>query len=239
MLLKTFLLGNALHYNGANMYDRTDFSVLSSNATKWTWKVWFKIDAAGTFTLYSHHNSGSYRRVLQVTGTTLQSQVRNGTNATQTWTGTIDINTWYCWFVVFDGAGATPADRVKHYLGKVGTDANLVQLTLAFGLTTPTVLSSIPGGTARIFWGSIFATGNFLNGVMDERAMWNAALTYDECNAMYNGGDGGENLATNCVYYQKLDESNPATIAVEEIAGLNTELINCTFTPGTDGWEAH
>ncbi len=235
-----FDFGNALHYNGANMNDRTEFTTLSASVNKWTWKVWFKIDANGSYYMYTHYNNSSRRRQLEVGNTFLRSNVRNAVNSAQTYTGTIKLNTWYCWFIVYDySAGATNGDRVKFYLGEAGVDANLVQLTLGFSNNVPSALSTIDG-VSRIFWGSAFGSGlSTFNGVMDERAMWDVGLTYSQCDAMYNGGNGAENLAANCVFYQKLDESDPATVAVEEIAGLDTTLVNCTFTPGTDGWEAH
>lgn len=229
--------GNALHYDGTNDYDLTAFSTMSASATKWTWKIWFKLDVNGTYTLYSHYNNASRRRTITVSNTNIVTNIRNGINSVQTYTGAIALNTWYCLFVVFDGTQSTDATRIKFYLGKVGTDANLVDVTLSFTLATPTVLSTIDG-TSAIYWGSFLNAANWLNGWMDERAMWSNALSYAQCDTMYNGGNGATNLATDCVFYQKLNESGTTTTAVEEISALNTTLTGFNFD-ANDGWGAH
>lgn len=85
---------------------------------------------------------------------------------------------WFHAVMVYDGSGAADADRLKLYI-------NGVDQSLTYNATIP---SSITGtGTFRISGGA----GNmWWDGLVDEAAVWERAITPAEVDDLYNGGDG-------------------------------------------------
>jgi len=91
----------------------------------------------------------------------------------------MSANTWYHVAVVYDGAGANNAARLKIYIDGVAA-------TMGYSGTIP---ASLPDGTAPVEVGRFNNLGRYMHGRIDEMAMWSRALTADEVAWLAEGHD--------------------------------------------------
>ena len=94
------------------------------------------------------------------------------------WSGT----DWVHVVVNYDGSGTTNADKVQIYF-------DTVQQTL--GGLTQNIPSELKTDSSVFMVGvNPFASNPYLNGKMDELALWSRTLTTDEISDLYNAGSG-------------------------------------------------
>lgn len=177
------IIDGGQNFDGNNDFiDAGDITELNG-ASAFTVIGWYnQTDLSVIAFLFSKLNDGSNDITAETFSNRLYIEIGNGGNAYAYWSGyssTISANTWYHAAFVFDGSGATNADRIKLYI-------NGVQRTLNFGG------SSIPTTTANL------ASYNFQlsktpypwNGGMDEVAVFDRALNSSEISEYYNSGLG-------------------------------------------------
>lgn len=149
------------------------FGVLpnSSIATKWLYNT------QGEWSMQTNAGAGTQLHCL------IASALDDGGGNLGTTTGANFVeNTWYHIVMVFDGDGATNADRLKVYI-------NNVMDTLSFTGTIPSVMQN---GTADFVIGKWPGLNRNWFGYIDETAIWSRALSGAEVTELYNGGAGLE-----------------------------------------------
>lgn len=104
----------------------------------------------------------------------------------------ISVGAWTHVVAVYDGGGATDADKVQIYL-------NGTLRTLTFAGTIPTTIST--AGTPAFRVASIGAA--YMDGTMGNLALFGRALSSADVTALYNGGSGVR-YADNAVSYTSL-----------------------------------
>lgn len=94
------------------------------------------------------------------------------------WSGT----DWVHVVINYDGSGSTNADKVQVYFDGVSR---------TLGGITQNIPSELKTDSSDLRIGHYASlSGSYLNGKMDELAMWSRTLTTDEIADLYNGGSG-------------------------------------------------
>jgi hypothetical protein len=96
---------------------------------------------------------------------------------------------------VFDGAGATNADRLKIYV-------NAVSQTLTF---TGTIPATVPASTASVLFGTWGALTLFLNGKMDDARIYDRAFSASEIEDKY-AARGADAIYNSIIGRWRMDE---------------------------------
>lgn len=224
----TFSFGNALQFNGANMSLNGHVNSQLSGLDKLTINFWCKLEAStSAMTILGASNAGVTQGLLlrlASTSRNLNCYIVNGTGGVYT-TNVADgipLNTKTHIMIKIDLTQAAVADRF--YIEKNGT---VVTFTPPASVPATIGASGIP-----TIWGAKSPVANYLDGWLDELAINTNANGY----STYNGGLGREPESANRLVYLKLNESNPATTAVDETGTDNYTVTNCTFTPSIDGF---
>ncbi len=131
--------------------------------------------------------------------------------------------TWFHVVVVFDGSGATNADRLKIYFATQSAGHQL-QVIDYFG----TIPSALTNSTTSLRFGE--ATGASMDGRIDDIRIWNIPKTI----AQLDNGYKVELVDTNpgLIGYWKCNDGSGATVAAT-IGGFNG-----TITNGTPTWSS-
>jgi hypothetical protein len=93
--------------------------------------------------------------------------------------GTITANTWYNSVMVFDGGGATNADRLKLYI-----NGSLIPLSFVGTIPTQTGTMLLKG----LHIGERYSGVQYLEGNIDEVSLFSNSLTQQNVTDLYNGG---------------------------------------------------
>jgi len=135
--------------------------------------VWFKPTSSGQVVDIGYRPSSTSLFGFTMAGSTAFFNVRNGANNSYTITS------------------AMPADtNWHHYLGvfNAGTVAVYIDGSVVSGTVSGTTPSTI-GSTAGDFYiGRFGDSTNYAAGLIDEVALWDAALDSDDASALYNSG---------------------------------------------------
>lgn len=131
-------------------------------------------------------------------------------------TGSWAIGQWHHLAFTYNGSGAANADRLKIY-----RDGQLQ--TLAF---TGTIPASLTDSTAGVLLGGL---GAYLNGSIDELAIWNRSLTSQEiqslysepvpCGAIHRADSNSDNCVDNLELFAFIDKwkINSSDVSIREI----------------------
>ena len=165
--------------SGNTRYDLGSFAQdVLANQTAATISTWYKVNTSNNQLLVDFYDATPRSRfAIQVYLTSgiyvyLNDKSYNITN------NTVDGN-WHHVAAVFDGSGATNADRLKIYLdGSNITGGGYVG-------TMPTALGAFATSPNSYIGDSPAFTGNF-DGYIDETAIWTAALSEDTIQAIYD-----------------------------------------------------
>jgi hypothetical protein len=172
------------------------------SATNFSISCWFKpsLNALkGVFTWFSGgagwielstNSNGSLNAIITDVGVT---------NLGVTPTGIISINTWVNAVMVFNGSGATNADRLKLYI-----NGSLITFS-SFSGTIPTSTGTMLSGSLNV--GERYNGVNYFNGNIDEYSIFNYSLSAAE--ALTVGGSTPTDLsilATPPTHWYKMGE---------------------------------
>jgi hypothetical protein len=175
-------IGGALSFDGSNDYvDMGDVAVLN-NATAFTITTWVKdSDFADGGRLFHKRNGDNNDIMFGIwSDNQFYVEVGNGQNSYGLFSGYSSIvssGVWYHIAMVYDGLGATDADRLKLYINGVERV-----------MTYPS--GSIPSSTADLS-GFPFTVakertaGDFFKGLVDEVRIYNRALSVSEVTDLY------------------------------------------------------
>jgi len=167
--------------------DSVDFDF----TTAMSWSIWVKPETltAAAHALISKFADGSqaaYRLRTDGSGNIiclLADQLTDNDDAgcPQGSVGGLSVGVMAHLVIIYNGAGATNADRLKIYL-------NNVLQTLSF---TGTIPASLLDSTAALCFGlNIVGGAAEYDGIIDEVGCWNRLLTTDEISDLYNNGNG-------------------------------------------------
>jgi hypothetical protein len=143
------------------------------NATEFSISCWFKPELAAVNGIWTWFDGadGWLELNCSADGSMIANVTRfNHTSATYgiAAAGTLTADTWYNATVVFDGSGATNADRLKLYV-----NGNLI--TLTFIGTIPTQTGTMLSSGLHI--GERFNGQNYFNGNIDEVSIFDSAIS--------------------------------------------------------------
>ena len=178
---------NALHFDGVN--DVVDCGTMASvfeNVSTYTVESWLMFEnLSSSNSVFGKRLSDSQRDfVLQGSGSTMRAMVSGGFG----WpSGSLTTNTWYHFAVVYNGGGATNADRLKMYI-------NGTLQTLTFSGTVPSTTPVATGSRFTIgqeYSGStpISGTGGVccgFAGKVEELRIWTTARTSAQISSNMN-----------------------------------------------------
>jgi len=204
-----FIANNfSMEFDGVSSYvNAGDLSILSG-ATAVSVSLWFNRDTT-TNQFLLDLKDGSSRIGLQLyLSNSIYFYVNN---KSYFHSSSPSINQWYNLVYVFNGSGGTNADKLKMYLNGVELTGGTYSGTIdsAIGAFTSSMTSNI---------GRIPSTSYF-NGKIDEVAIWNAALSSDAVQEIYNAtynntgkvldlntDSGNYNASSNLVYFNRLGD---------------------------------
>lgn len=209
-----------------------DFSACESQSafTICGWALKDNVANGGTlFRKISTSTSSLGAYFTNVSGMKFVVEVRNGAANYAVWdfAGVISNNTWFHWALVFDGGGATNADKLKLYVNKVSR-------TLTFTLNVPT---TTPANTATAYLGWDTSVTALVGKMKDVRA-YSAALSQSRIDALYDNTSAPYIDTTNLLSQWQMNdytESKPAMITNTGggIYPADSVLVYSKFEEGT------
>ncbi|MCX8194903.1 MAG: LamG domain-containing protein, partial [Candidatus Micrarchaeota archaeon] len=168
--------GRSLYFNGAS-YANTTSNILNG-ASQFTFSVWINPSALGNWRgIISKYINDSNVTALQIhSDGSVYFDIDSGNNVNgYTSGGLITAGNWHHLALVFNGSGATNADKVKIYV-------NGVQRSLTFSGTLP---SATVSNNAPLTIGGLNSSLNLYTGLIDEVKIWNRSLNADEIYVEY------------------------------------------------------
>lgn len=176
----------------------------------WSFCGWFKEDTLGSPDEYVDKFAAAQTAIkIRKTNNVKVRIDLNSTsnNAQDTNNMSISNGVWYHTCVVYNGGGATDADKVQHYV-------NATSQTLTFAGTIPTSITNTTsqwqiGGGVTGFWGP---------GNIDEVTFWSTNLDQTAVTALYNSGHPGKPSTTNLVAYYHMGEWETFPTAIDNTA---------------------
>lgn len=182
--IATGKLGRAGSFDGINSYLNMNNIPALSNTAHYSISAWVYLKGYSTYNtnvLYSKYVDDNNYMHGQI-DTNVYSMLANGGNSYGgTTNNPISLNNWYLLTFVFDGDGATDADKSKVYV-----NTTLQTLTFA-GASVPTTT----GSNSNPFYIAHRPTNSyFFNGTIDEFQIYNRSLNSSDIAYLYNSGAG-------------------------------------------------
>jgi hypothetical protein len=166
-------IGNAANFVRTNSeYFTTGSTITLADDTTWSVSAWINITTHDNYpSLYGHNFvSTEYTRVfVQSSGTLLT--LYNDANQLASWTVSLSTATWYHIVITCDG-----------------TDTSNLELFIDATSQGSKTLADSEQVINKIGW--IGYTSGYPNDKLDEFSIWDAELTTDEIDWLYNSGDG-------------------------------------------------
>lgn len=187
-------IGGCLLCDGTNDFANLGTYAASDGAAAWTWAWWVRPDALGTndqvVTKYLDvANRINFEIGSGTTGGTddMTFLLNNGGARFGYTTGNyFAVGTWTHVAVVYDGGGATNADRLKVFID--GTP-----VTLTFSGTIAATLFSSASDAWHFGWRDDSPAGFSFAGRLDDERMYSRALTAGDVTELYNFRGGWPN----------------------------------------------
>jgi hypothetical protein len=160
-------------FDGSNDYI-SNSSLDLRNLTEMSWSAWVKDDkTTGLSSFFSHGKSGEFTNdtlFYQTAGNNRfqVNQVADGTGYTSKPT----VSTWHHLACVFDGSGASNADRLRYFLDGA-------EVTLTYDYTVPSATGN-PSTSSTMIGDYVGSTGNYFQGLQDDIRAYDRALTQAE-----------------------------------------------------------
>lgn len=171
----------ALNFNGttqfAAVHTSSTFDILHG-ATAASFSIWLNRDTAGVNQALMHKsNDADTNWCFELTANSSDDFVwitsNGGSTAIGTVTTTLSASTWYYLTVVYNGAGAADADKIKMYI-----DGTAQSVTFS-GAAQPSSLPTIAGSHA-FYMGQRGSSTLFLDGTLENGKIWTVALDPSE-----------------------------------------------------------
>jgi len=206
-----FSFGNALQFDGVNDYVVLNtFFEISNQRTISAW-----VNQISIFNGMLFGNTVNSDYILLNNATNIQvilgGVLKNFTTSTRT------QNTWYNYVFVYNS-------------GVVDLYINGSFVAQQTGFSTSNLN----------YFGRWRSAGFYLNGKLDEVAVWNTALSSSDIANLYNSGTGDyatNYSSANLLRYYRLNGSGSDTLAIDETGNANGTLTNFSRPP--EYWVAH
>ena len=190
----------SLQLDGVDDYVDVGELLQLSNATALTVSLWFNAASSGTNNkIILDFKEGTSRVTVQRIGSQIYLYVNNKNSIYNVATS---LDTWYHLAYVFDGTGATDADRLKLYINGAEISAS------SFSGTIPTSIGAFTPGFMKCKIGSLYnnaspSTYNWV-GKLDEIAVFLSAKSSSDITSIYNSGT--PTTITGATAYWKMGE---------------------------------
>tara|TARA_R100000654_G_scaffold5672_2_gene15655 strand:- start:255 stop:1967 length:1713 start_codon:yes stop_codon:yes gene_type:complete len=208
----TFNLGNITALNGTN---------------SGSFSMWLKLDATGILGLFNQYGSGSDRLIysfIWLAGGRIDIYIsgnlafRVSSNAV---ISGLSTGEWFNLVITYDGSLATSTDRVKVFI-------NTNELTGNIGGAASSFFSS----TSDFIIGH-YPSGTYLNGNVDEFAIFTNTLSSSDVSSIYNSGVPNDISSLNPVAWYRMGENanykSPQWLMPENSNFANSRYSNYSF----------
>ena len=182
----TFNLGNITALNGTN---------------SGSFSMWLKLDATGILGLFNQYGSGSDRLIyafIWLAGGRIDIYIsgnlafRVSSNAV---ISALSTGEWFNLVITYDGSLATSTDRVKVFINTNELTGNIGGAASSFfSSTTDFIIGHYPSGT-------------YLNGNVDEFAIFTNTLSSSDVSSIYNSGVPNDISSLNPVAWYRMGEN--------------------------------
>jgi len=204
--------------DGTNDYMEIGSSSLTDGLTALTVSLWFNQPVSQNKNLFGSRSSGGING--QLYGNDIYFFL-TGDGSLRIDPGTdIATNTWHHLAFVFDGSQSASADKMKGYFN--GTELTQVTNTITG--------SSITSTTNNLRVGSdTLVTNQAFNGLIDEFALINSALSSSAISSIYNSGVAADLTSHSPIGWWRMgdnDSGTGTTITDQGSAGNNGTLVN-------------
>ena len=170
--------GGSLAYDFDGTDDYISNSSLSlAGLTEFSYSGWLNAStSSGHRAIFSHGDNFDYDDDIYIlnNSSNFQAEVNNGSPVGGNGSASLPaLNTWHHIAVVFDGSGATNADRLRYFL-------NGVEVTLTYNYTVPTSTSSVSPMNTEIGSFASYGALHFWQGKQDDIRVYDRVLTQSE-----------------------------------------------------------
>jgi len=194
----------SVNFDGGD--DHMTFTSFNAGSTK-TLSMWIKLDTISSAGIYLFGGTLNYYAYLTSNGQTIYIYDGGVTALTLGSTHAVTTGTWTHLAVV--GSGGTAALYKDGVSRATGTDRS-------------------PSGLSRL-GGSSNGGSRFVDGLIDEVAWWNSALTASDISNIYNGGTPDDLSSYNPVNWWRMGDNDlgtGTTITDQGSAGNDGTLVN-------------
>lgn len=209
----------SIDIDGVDEYLSVSDSAELEPGAAWSFCAWLKEDTlASSDGILSKFATGQQAvKIRKSTTVKFRIDLHTTSNFCQSTNNqSISNGVWYFLCFVYNGGGATDADKVHHYV-------NATDGVLTCGGTLPT---SINNTTSDWDIGN-GSTGAFGPGNIDEVTMWNTNLSQGQVTTLYNSGHPAKPSTTNLVGYYHMGEWETFPTALDDTI---TTQSNGTYT---------
>ena len=219
----------SLDFDGVNHVDYVNVGtgLALNGVSSFSFSCWCYLDQSALAYMFSHFDGGHLNDVSFASSWgDLVVTVDDGVNTSSyaNAAGGVAINTWQHCACVYDGSGATNADKIKVYL-------NGAERTCTFAGTIPTTTASgISGEPVYLARGD----GGYWKGKLDEIAFFESALSESQIGEIYNEGLPNDLLSSPNVpdgYWTFNDGSTANDTSGNGHHGIITNAVHSTFVP--------
>jgi hypothetical protein len=209
----------SVSFDGTNDYMEVSSTSLTNGLSNLTISFWLKRSINGNDNIFGNRSSGGinaqmYSNYLYffITG--------DGYLKVPASTSTFSTNAWHHFALVFNGSGSSSADKAKAYID--GTE-----ITQSTNTITGTTITST---TANLFVGSDpLVTNAPWQGLVDEFALINSALSSSDITSIYNSGVAADLSSYSPIGWWSMgdnDSGTGTTITDQGSGGNDGTLIN-------------
>ena len=167
-----------------------------------TISIWLKPNDLGSINrLCGKYRNAFFRLSVLQESNEITFVISNGVSVRGITTSSqiVSTSTWYHICAVFDGTGATNADRCKVYI-------NGVSQPLSFNGTIPTNIHDFKNTIQVPWWIGRTAGSGYTDGKLDENIVWDYAFTPAQVIDLYNSGTPKDMSSTSPVHGWRMGE---------------------------------
>lgn len=201
---------NALDFDGTDDYVSCGDIAAADGATELTMEAWVKFDALTGFSrIIVKEQNGSNTDGTGITLTTggqgFRFLARNGSDAYGETGNILSTGTWTHVAFVYDGSGASNADKLSCYV-------NGAVQGLTFSGTIPATLTN--NNFDLTLGANSAGSSGFMDGCIDEARIWNVALEAADIASLYNDSFSDPTSPASClVAYYQMEHSTGSSLS--------------------------
>tara|TARA_R110002020_G_scaffold264972_1_gene479747 strand:- start:4688 stop:5449 length:762 start_codon:yes stop_codon:yes gene_type:complete len=187
-----------------------------------SWSFWVKFDSFGgwqtTVSLFGASTANKQFHISFFNDQRIDVFINSGAAFRETGITTYATGTWYHIVATYDGTQGTSSQRTKLYIDGVASGGS--GLSALANLNSP---SGIPFEMGRR------TTTQYLDGQIDEVAMFNTTLSPTDVSNIFNGGNPTDLIGSSgLVHYWRNGDNNggTGTVVNDDVGSFNGNLLN-------------